>query len=80
MEQLWLNIKQRYLSNMAFKDYEEIVDKYCDAWNDILKKDNFVKKLCSREWIELVLCAIVIFYCLLLVVKIPSNCQPTLII
>ena len=21
---------------------------------DILKKDNFVKKLCSREWIELV--------------------------
>jgi hypothetical protein len=33
---LWLNIKQRYLSNMAFKDYEEIVDKCCDAWNDIL--------------------------------------------
>jgi hypothetical protein len=31
-----------------------IVDKCCDAWNDILKKDNFVKKLCSREWIELV--------------------------
>ena len=54
VEQLWLNIKQRYLSNMAFKDYEEIVDKCCDAWNDILKKDNFVKKLCSREWIELV--------------------------
>jgi hypothetical protein len=40
VEQLWLNIKQRYLSNMAFKDYEEIVDKCCDAWNDILKKDN----------------------------------------
>jgi hypothetical protein len=39
---------------LAFKDYEEIVDKCCDAWNDILKKDNFVKKLCSREWIELV--------------------------
>ena len=54
VEQLWLNIKQRYLSNMAFKDYEEIVDKCYDAWNDILKKDNFVKKLRSREWIELV--------------------------
>jgi hypothetical protein len=26
VEQLWLNIKQRYLSNMAFKDYEEIVN------------------------------------------------------
>jgi 2-C-methyl-D-erythritol 4-phosphate cytidylyltransferase len=25
VEQLWLNIKQRYLSNMAFKDYEEIL-------------------------------------------------------
>jgi transposase len=49
VEQLWLNIKQRYLSNMAFKDYEDIVDKCCDAWNDILKKDNFVKKLCKRS-------------------------------
>ena len=28
-----------------------VFDKCCDAWNDILKKDNFVKKLCSREWI-----------------------------
>jgi transposase len=24
VEQLWLNIKQRYLSNMAFKDYEDM--------------------------------------------------------
>jgi hypothetical protein len=30
---------------MAFKDYEEIVDKCCDAWNDILKKD-------TNQWVE----------------------------
>ena len=54
VEQLWLNIKQRYLSNMAFKDYDEIVDKSCDAWNDILKKENFISKLCNRKWIKLV--------------------------
>jgi hypothetical protein len=37
----------------AIKDYEEIVDKCCDAWNDILKKDNFVNKIgkiLSRAW------------------------------
>jgi transposase len=25
VEQLWLNIKQRYLSNMAFKDYKHFL-------------------------------------------------------
>jgi hypothetical protein len=51
---------QRHLSihfnSRFFKGitHEEIVDKCCDAWNDILKKDNFVNKFCSREWIELV--------------------------
>jgi hypothetical protein len=39
---------------LSFSVALDIVDKCCDAWNDILKKDNFVKKLCSREWIELV--------------------------
>ena len=54
VEQLWLNIKQRYLSNRTFKDYDAIVDTCCEAWNDSLKKDNFVRELCRRKWIELV--------------------------
>ena len=54
VEQLWQHLKQRYLSNRAFKDYDEIVDKCCDAWNDILSEDGFIRNLCNRDWIELV--------------------------
>lgn len=50
IEQLWQQLKQRYLSNRTFKDYEHIVDECCNAWNDILAENNFIKNLCSREW------------------------------
>ena len=54
VEQLWQHLKQRYLSNRCFKDYNEIVDECCDAWNNILSEVNFIRKLCTREWIKLV--------------------------
>jgi transposase len=40
VEQLWLNIKQRYLSNMAFKDYDEIVEGYNLSIRCLLKWGN----------------------------------------
>ncbi|MCK5818465.1 MAG: transposase [Psychromonas sp.] len=54
VEQLWQHLKQRYLSNMAFKNYDDIVDKSCEACNNILNETNFVSKSCGRKWIKLV--------------------------
>ncbi|MCK5819679.1 MAG: IS630 family transposase, partial [Psychromonas sp.] len=51
VEQLWLHLKQRYLSNIAFKNYDDIVDKICEVWCNILNETNFVSKLCARKWI-----------------------------
>jgi len=54
VEQLWQHLKQRYLSNRCFKDYNEIVDECCDGWNKIVKEEGFIRSLCSRDWVLLV--------------------------
>ena len=33
MEQVWEWIKKRFLYNQCYSDYNDIVDKVCDAWN-----------------------------------------------
>jgi transposase len=50
VEQLWQQIKQRFLSNTTFQNYDDIVERSCQAWNEILSEDGFIENLCSREW------------------------------
>lgn len=50
MEQVWLKLKQTYLSNRVFKDYEEIVERCCSAWNSFCNKEGSIQSLCSRSW------------------------------
>ncbi len=52
MEQVWKWLKQNYLSNSVFKDYDEIVDKLCTAWNSFCCNLGLVKSLCKREWLK----------------------------
>jgi hypothetical protein len=54
VEQLWQQIKQRFLSNTTFQNYDDIIERSCQAWNEILSEDDFIKNLCSREWSFLV--------------------------
>ena len=53
IEQVWSWMRQHCLANMAFENYEDIVDRVCDAWNTFIECSKRVTKLCSREWIEL---------------------------
>ena len=50
MEQVWQWMKEHDLSNISFKDYDEIVDKVCESWNRFCSKVEVVKSLCLREW------------------------------
>ena len=50
IEQVWSWMRQRYLANQAFQNYEEIVDKVCNAWNHFLESRGRVRKMCSRNW------------------------------
>ncbi|KAF3977560.1 MAG: hypothetical protein HFP77_06365 [Methylococcales symbiont of Iophon sp. n. MRB-2018] len=49
VEQLWQQIKQRFLSNTTFQDYDAIIERSCQIWNEILSEEGFVRSLCSRK-------------------------------
>lgn len=50
MEQVWQWIKSNYLSNVVFKNYDDIVDKLQEAWNAFSTNIELVKSICFREW------------------------------
>jgi transposase len=54
IEQVWSWLRQHYLSNQSFTDYENIVSKICHAWNEFLGCSKRVTKMCTREWINLI--------------------------
>lgn len=51
-EQVWLQLRQQSLSNYAFKNYDDIVEKSCQAWMSFVSQPGAVKKLCQRPWIN----------------------------
>ena len=50
MEQVWQQLRQDSLANRCFKDYDDIVDSCCDAWNNFISDTNLVQSLCHRDW------------------------------
>lgn len=50
MEQVWQQLRKIKLSNTNFKDYDDIVDSCCEAWNCFVDEDGNIQNLCSRKW------------------------------
>jgi transposase len=53
MEQVWEWIKNHFLSNQHYYDYEDIVDKSCYAWNQLSRNPGLIKSIMHRKWISL---------------------------
>lgn len=53
IEQVWSWLRQHCLANQSFTDYNDIVEKVCDAWNHFLENTDRVTKMCQRGWINL---------------------------
>ncbi|MGF1879360.1 transposase, partial [Photobacterium frigidiphilum] len=53
IEQVWSWMRQHHLANQAFKDYDEILDKVCSAWNSFLSDTKRVARMCARSWTSL---------------------------
>lgn len=53
IEQVWSWLRQHYLANQSFADYQDIVSKVCTAWNRFLERADRVTKMCTRDWINL---------------------------
>lgn len=50
MERAWLYIKQNWLSNSFFEDYDALLNKCCDAWNLFVEEENRINTLCSYSY------------------------------
>lgn len=50
IEQLWLQLRQRWLSNRCFKNYDDIVNSIITAWKNFTGVVGAIKNLCSRSW------------------------------
>ncbi|WP_431313088.1 IS630 family transposase [Vibrio hyugaensis] len=53
IEQVWSWLRQHYLANQTFTNYNDIVDKVCSAWDRFLESTDRVTDMCRREWLNL---------------------------
>jgi|HubBroStandDraft_6_1064221.scaffolds.fasta_scaffold137408_2 transposase len=50
MEQVWKWIKDHFLSNRIFDDYEDIEESSCDAWNIFASSKSLFDSMCYPDW------------------------------
>jgi transposase len=52
-EQVWQALRDEYLANRCYEDYDAIMTACCDAWNAFVDIPSRVRNLCSRSWANL---------------------------
>jgi len=52
-EQVWQYIKDKWLKNRCYKDYNHILDAVCEAWNKFCKQTSRIKRTCTRSWAKI---------------------------
>ena len=50
VENIWQYLRQNWLSNRVFADYEAIVDASCDAWNNVIAMPDTIRSIGWRDW------------------------------
>ena len=49
-ENIWQYLRQTYLSNRVFEDYDDIVDAACQAWNRLIETPSKITSIGMRAW------------------------------
>ena len=49
-ENVWQFLRQRFLSNRVFDNYDAILEALCDAWNRLIDDPQRIKTIGSRQW------------------------------
>ena len=50
LENVWEFLKQNFLSNRVFANYDAIVDACCNAWNALMALPERIRSLTERSW------------------------------
>jgi transposase len=50
VENVWQYLRQNFLSNRVFENYEAIVDACCEAWNALMALPKRIRSITQRDW------------------------------
>jgi transposase len=50
VENIWQYLRQNWLSNRVFENYDAILDAGCDAWNRLVAKPQTIRSIAMRDW------------------------------
>ncbi len=51
VENIWQYLRQNWLSNRVFENYEAILDAGCNAWNRLLAQPKTIMSIGMRDWV-----------------------------
>ncbi len=54
VENIWQYLRQNWLSNRVFADYDAILEACCDAWNRLIAKPEAITSIGTRQWAHVV--------------------------
>ncbi len=50
VENIWQYLRQNWLSNRVFEDYDAIIEAGCQAWNKLIDQPETITSIGMREW------------------------------
>ena len=50
VENIWQYLRQNWLSNRVFEDYDAIIDAGCEAWNRLIAEPQNIRSIGMRDW------------------------------
>ena len=50
VENVWQYLRQNWLSNSVFEDYDAILGAGCDAWNKLIAQPHTITSIGMRDW------------------------------
>lgn len=50
VENVWLYLRQTWLSNRVFANYEAVVAACCEVWNKLTAEAGRIRSIASRDW------------------------------
>jgi transposase len=55
VENVWQFLRQNYLANRVFEDYDAILNACCDAWRSFLSSPDKIVSITQRSWASYVI-------------------------
>jgi transposase len=50
VENIWQYLRQNWLSNRVFEDYDAIIEAGCQAWNKLIDQPQTIMSIGIRDW------------------------------